>query len=157
MPAGRPLKFQSVEELEKAIQAYFDSVAAKTIILDDGKVIEEPLTITGLALALDTTRQTLMDYEGRDEFTYTIKKAKTVVENYAEKKLFGNNATGAIFALKNYGWKDKTEQDITSKGEQIKDATTHILGLLPTEALEKALEDAKGVTNSPVNSDDNNG
>jgi hypothetical protein len=50
---------------------------------------------------------------------------------------------------------DKTEQDVTSKGEQIKDATTHILGLLPTEALEKALEDAKGVTNNPVNSDDN--
>lgn len=30
--------------------------------------------ITGLALALDTTRDTLMDYEGKDEFSDTIKK-----------------------------------------------------------------------------------
>jgi hypothetical protein len=27
MTAGRPLKFKTVEELEKAIQAYFDEVA----------------------------------------------------------------------------------------------------------------------------------
>jgi hypothetical protein len=122
MPAGRPLKFKSVEELEKAIQAYFDDVASKAITLDDGRVIEEPLTITGLALALGTTRVTLMDYEGRDEFSYTIKKAKTVVENYAEKRIFGSNPTGAIFALKNYGWRDKTELDqryVDKEGEDL--------------------------------------
>ena len=77
----------------------------------NGVVHQAPLTITGLALALDTTRQTLMDYQERDEFTDTVKRAKTVVENYAEKRLFGNNATGAIFALKNFGWKDKFENE----------------------------------------------
>lgn len=145
MAGGRPLKFQSVEELEEKIQAYFDDVASKAVTLEDGKIIQEPLTITGLALALDTTRQGLINYEERDEFYDTIKRAKTVVENFAEKKLFGNNATGAIFALKNFGWKDKTEQDITSKGESInKDATSVLLSKLPQELLEQVLEETEG-------------
>jgi hypothetical protein len=97
-----------------------------------------------------------LNYAEKDEFIGTIKAAKLRIENAIEQRLFFQNATGSIFNLKNnYGWVDKTEQDVTSKGEQIRDATTHILGLLPTEALEKALEDAKGVTNNPVNSDDN--
>lgn len=97
MAGGRPLKFQSVEELQTAIDAYFAQC-----LVDD-----EPLTITGLALALDTTRKTLIEYEGREEFVNTIKKAKTRVENYAEKRLFSGNATGPIFALKNFDWTDK--------------------------------------------------
>jgi len=108
---GRPLKFETKEILDKAIQAYFDEVAKDFFKDSNGVVHQAPLTITGLALALDTTRQTLMDYQERDEFTDTVKRAKTVVENYAEKRLFGNNATGAIFALKNYGWKDKFENE----------------------------------------------
>jgi len=38
---------------------------------------------------------------------------KQRIENYAENRLFGNNPTGAIFALKNYGWKDKREVEQT--------------------------------------------
>jgi len=94
---ARPLKFQSVEELQTAIDAYFAQCL----------VDEEPLTVTGLALALDTTRQTLINYEDREEFLDAIKKAKTKVENYAEKRLFSGNATGPIFALKNFDWTDK--------------------------------------------------
>jgi hypothetical protein len=146
MTAGRPLKFKTVEELEKAIQAYFDEVAKDFQKDSNGIIHQAPLTITGLALALDTTRQTLMDYQERDEFTDTVKRAKTVIENYAEKRLFGNNATGAIFALKNFGWKDKTEQDITSKGEAIKDATTILLGKVPQKDLEDALREAESST-----------
>lgn len=97
MAGGRPLKFQSVEELQTAIDAYFAQC-----LID-----EEPLTVTGLALALDTTRQTLINYEDREEFLDAIKKAKTRVENYAEKRLFSGNATGPIFALKNFDWTDK--------------------------------------------------
>ena len=63
---------------------------------------ERPLTITGLALALDTSRDLLLDYENREEFSYTIKKAKLLCENYAEEFLFhGKNVVGAIFNLKN--------------------------------------------------------
>jgi DNA-binding XRE family transcriptional regulator len=105
MVAGRPPKFESVESLQKQIDAYFADCVAK----------DEPYTITGLALALDTTRQTLINYEEKDEYLDTIKKAKTMVEQYAEKRLFTGTPTGAIFALKNFGWKDKQETELTGK------------------------------------------
>lgn len=99
MPAGRPLKYSSVEEMEEKIQEYFK------------KTPMEELTITGLALALDTDRKTLINYENRDEFFNTIKKAKTRIENSYELSLRKNGRTGDIFALKNFGWQDKQEID----------------------------------------------
>lgn len=115
MPAGRPLKFQSVEELQEKIDAYF-------VKCNEDK---EPYTITGLALALDTWRSVLCDYEEKDEFSNTIKKAKTRVENYAEKKLYDGNPAGPIFALKNFNWSDKQQLEHTGKdGESIKQDVT---------------------------------
>ena len=100
---GRPLKFKTAAGLQKAIDAYFETAQKEKL----------PPTITGLALALDTTRQTLMDYEERDAFTDTIKKAKLRCENYAEIQLFkGRNVAGVIFNMKNnYGWKDKRQHE----------------------------------------------
>lgn len=106
MKVGRPFKFNSIEEMQTKVDDYFS--------------YEEVPTITGLALALDTTRDVLIDYENRnDEFSNTIKKAKLKCQNFAEKHLFsGKNATGAIFNLKNnYNWKDKTEIDQNIKAE----------------------------------------
>lgn len=111
MPGGRPLKFQSVEELEEKIEAYFADCLDKGYKDNSGVHHPEPLTITGLSLALGTTRKTLLDYEEKGEFSYTVKIAKTHVENYAEKRLFGTSPTGAIFALKNYGWRDASQQE----------------------------------------------
>lgn len=109
---ARPLKFESVEQLESMIESYF-------VDCDDKK---EPYTITGLALWLDTNRETLLNYEERPEFFDTIKRAKLRCENWVEKGLLKNqvNATAGIFNLKNnYGWKDKTETDITTDGDKI--------------------------------------
>ena len=102
-PLGRPLKFKTAAQLQKKVDEYFDACAEHKI----------PPTITGLALALDTTRQTFIDYEGRDAFTDTIKKAKLRCENYAEIQLFrGRNVAGVIFNMKNnYGWKDKRQHE----------------------------------------------
>lgn len=108
---GRPLKFATVEDLETRIQAYFDSIQDSTYIDSNGNPQRKPLTITGLALALDTSRKVLMEYQERDAYSNTVKRAKTVIENYAEERLFSSSPTGAIFALKNYGWKDKSEQE----------------------------------------------
>jgi len=101
--AGRPLKFKSAEELQKMIDAYFANCDKK----------KKPYTITGLALALDTTRETLLDYEERDEFSDTIKRAKLRCQAYAEEQLFTNrNTAGVIFNMvNNYGWKNKQDID----------------------------------------------
>ena len=98
---ARPNKFKSVEEMQKAIDNYFKECDAN----------ERPYTISGLAYALDTNRQTLLDYQEKDEFTDTIKKAKAKIEQFVEERLFvGNNTAGVIFNLKNnYNWKDKQE------------------------------------------------
>ena len=103
MPAGRPLKFETVEELQAKIDLYFETCP------------KDEWTITGLALALDTYRQTLCNYEEKDEFLDTIKKAKLRVENGYEIDLKKSGRTGTIFALKNFDWKDKTEQDLSVK------------------------------------------
>lgn len=113
--AGRPLKFKSAEELQEKIDAYFADMATPRYAGDN--VWFEPITITGLALALGTTRELLCNYEERDEFHDTIKQAKLRCENYAEKHLFnGKSPTGAIFALKNYGWRDN--QDVNLGGQK---------------------------------------
>lgn len=106
-PVGRPPKWESVEALTTLIEAYFNSTP------------KEEWTITGLALALDTTRQTLLDYEHKDDFTYTVKKAKLMVENSYEIDLKKSGRSGTIFALKNFDWKDTQNTDITTKGEKI--------------------------------------
>ena len=102
---GRPPKFTSVKELQKKIDKYFEECETSG----------EPLTITGLALALDTTRETLMDYENNDEFSYTIKRAKLKIENAYEKRNIMRGNGGDIFALKQFGWTDKQDIDIGNR------------------------------------------
>lgn len=76
------------------------------------KLEESPILITGLALALGLSgREALSEYGRREEFSATVKELKSVCENYAESRIYGNNPTGAIFALKNYGWTDKIQQE----------------------------------------------
>ena len=119
MTAGRPLSFKSVEELQSKIDRYFDN-CYKTIV--DDKTGEEtsinvrPLTITGLALDLDTDRKTLLNYEDKEEYFLTIKKAKLRIQNFAEEYLyFAKNPAGTIFNLKNnWGWVDKQEVSSTN-------------------------------------------
>lgn len=106
MAGGRPLKFKSVEELQEKIDAYFATTGH--YVDKDGNDKFEPVTITGLALALGTSRETLVNYEERPEFFDAIKEAKTKCENFAERMLYmGKSPTGAIFALKNFNWTDK--------------------------------------------------
>lgn len=98
---GRPPKYKKKEEIQELIDKYFC----------DCDKNDEPYTVTGLALALNISRQDLINYSNKEEFFDTIKKAKLKVENYLEKRLIKDNScTGIIFNLKNnYGWKDKQE------------------------------------------------
>jgi hypothetical protein len=73
---------------------------------------QQPYTITGLANFLETSRETLINYEKREEFFDTIKAAKGKIEQYWENQLLGAHATGPIFNLKNnYGWVDQSQLD----------------------------------------------
>ena len=120
MPGGRPPKWTDPEVLYQQGKDFID-LCVET---------KQPITITGLALALNTTRETLMDYQEKDEFSDTVKRLKLYCENYAENQVFvGKNPAGAIFSLKNYGWKDKHEVDHTSKGEKISTIGALISGI----------------------------
>ncbi len=102
-PGGRPLRFESPEELQTQVDIYFSTT--------------ERITLAGLALALDISRATLYNYEEKDEFLDIIKKARERVEaKYEERLLYENNPTGVIFALKNMNWQDKTQQDLAISG-----------------------------------------
>jgi len=106
---GRPPKFKSEKELLNKIIAYFDLCKPK---INNEGVNENPenLTETGLALFLGfESRQSIYDYKDKEDFSYIIKRALLVIENHYETRLIYSNPTGAIFALKNMDWKDKTE------------------------------------------------
>lgn len=116
MPGWRPLKFKTAEELEKKIALYFESCYE---VWEDGtKKKIKPYTITWLANFLDTNRQTLVNYENKDDkFFDTIKRAKGKVEEDIETWALTNglNPTASIFNLKNnFGWVDKQEVQSTN-------------------------------------------
>ena len=70
--------------------------------------------MSGLADALDMSRQSLLNYSENEEFFDTITRAKRKCEVYAEERLFDKDgANGAKFSLANNfeGWKEKQEVD----------------------------------------------
>ncbi len=119
--AGRPAHFETDDLLQSKVEEYFVYIKGeKEEIKKGNKTITmwvrypENATVTGLALYLGfESRQSFYDYEKNEEFSYTIKKARLKIEAAYEQELLSKNATGAIFALKNFGWKDKTETEIS--------------------------------------------
>lgn len=107
MASGRPPFFNSPQRLERKIAYYFKT--------------EKIPTISGLAYFLGfESKQSLYDYEKRTEFSYPIKRARLLLEDFHEKGLNGQYSSGHIFALKNMGWSDK--QEIThNAGEDIRE------------------------------------
>ncbi len=87
--------------------------------------VKRPYTVTGLALWLNTTRQTLLEYQGEVEgreksdpkYADAITHAKQRIENFASERLFDPDAPtkGVIFSLSNNGdgWAEKREQKVT--------------------------------------------
>jgi len=117
---GRPLAFKTVEELEQAIDLYFETDAYIEIGGEQQAKMYAP-TMSGLALSLGVDRKTITNYANKDDFFPTIKKARTRVEVALEQRLYGNNVTGVIFNLKNnFDWCDKQEikQETTHKIEE---------------------------------------
>ena len=110
----RKLVFDNPEELQEKITRYFETIAAA----------EKPPTLSGLALFLNTTRQTLLNYINAASTEGTSKKAqcgellvmaKAQIECYLEERMITDYSRGLEFVLKNgyHGWGDK----ITVSGE----------------------------------------
>lgn len=109
---GRKPIYDNVEDLRDKIIEYFESYLVKE---DEylNPVLGHKPTITGLALYLGfSSRQSFYDYVKKQEFSYILKKASLYIEMNYEMLLESKSSTGAIFALKNMGWKDK--QELTS-------------------------------------------
>lgn len=128
---GAPPKYKTVKDMQVMIDKYFKECEGKILTDDNGEPYldkygepiiygKKPLTITGLALALGfNSRQTLLNYQGKEEFMDTIARAKAIVERYAEERLYDKDgANGAKFSLANNfdGWREKQqiEADVNS-------------------------------------------
>lgn len=118
METGRPKLYNSKEEMQEIIDAYFS-------LCDQ---LERPYTMSGLANALNMSRQSLINYSKDEEFFDTIKKARAEVEQQLEENaLMGKaNSTFTIFNLKNnYGWRDSVEinnqNELTKLDELLKE------------------------------------
>ena len=129
---GRPRKYDNPDDFLKDIEFYLNNTP------------RDELSVTGLALVIGS-KQLLSDYEKREEFKDIITEAKLIVENSYELSLRKHGRTGDIFALKNFGWSDKTEQDVNQRyvNKEGEDLTTEDLKILAD--YEKRI---KGVTKS---------
>lgn len=98
---GRPLKFETPEELQRQVDDYFITAEEKG----------EHFSVLGMALHLNTTRETLADYEKKDGYSDIIKMAKArVAHAYEQHALNTKNPAGAIFLLKaNFKYSDRLE------------------------------------------------
>lgn len=97
---GKPLL--TAEEMEAKITEYFEYCQANEI----------KTTVTGLALFLGYSHKESLYNVKHPDLLPLVQRARTVIECMYEQNLHSHNPTGSIFALKNMGWKDKTEQEI---------------------------------------------
>jgi len=102
---GRPLKYSSPEQLQQAIDEFFE--------------LEKFPTVSGLQDYLDIGSSSMGDYKKREEFSDIIKKGiRKVAVGYEKKLVYGNgrNTAGIIFALKvGMGWRDHAEEKETEQ------------------------------------------
>ena len=131
---GRPPKYKTAAELQKKIDEFFKET----------KDEKPTITITGLCYHLGfSSRQSFYDMEDKEEFAYTIKKARLRIEMFYEGMLLSRVTAGAIFALKNLGWSDRQELDHTSKGERLSPINVTVDSSETAETLKKLRDGSK--------------
>ena len=119
-PAGA-LKIKTREELIDRILDYFNRISTTIVDEETGVPIMSkwltPPSFSGLALAIGISPQTLRNYQQRDEYSDVVLQARAIIESYYEESLNSRNrATGAIFALKQLGWSDNIDLNLTTSG-----------------------------------------
>ena len=114
MTMGRPFLWEKPEDIENIIHKYFEETP------------DDEITLTGLCLALNTNKQTIANYQEKPEFKHLLEMSKLRIENAYEKSLRKNGRSGDIFALKNFGWTDR--QEVEMSGNINKPITVEIIG-----------------------------
>jgi len=90
--AGHPPLYKTPELLQEAIDKYFnEGVTIRKVIVGSGgnkQLAEIPVpTITGLCYYLGfESRQSFYDYEEREGFSYTVKRARLFIEKEYEEQ-----------------------------------------------------------------------
>jgi len=114
---GRPPKFEDPSELQALIWEYFNGGCQTKTVISGGAEFQVPVpTISGLAIFCGfSDRHSFYEYEKKPDFTHTVKLARAMIETHYEQLIQGANPAGAIFALKNFGWSDKTEVEQTMR------------------------------------------
>ncbi len=113
----------AIKLAEKA-DAYFSYIEGEyhleTVAGKEKKVTDreaEPATLAGLALFLGfNSRMDFEDYEQSGEFGHVLKRSRLRVEALYERKLHQQSPSGAIFALKTFGWKEKADDKTVNTG-----------------------------------------
>ncbi len=128
---GQPRKWESPEQLAGQIDGYFkdlvDEEWQEVLVPCDGNDVQvmkwvpvldrhgkvklkykEKPSITGLAVYLDTNRETLMRYTKDSRYYDTIRRAKSLIEKYYENEM-EEAPQVKIFKLKNFNWTDTQE------------------------------------------------
>lgn len=127
---ARNPKYDSVEQLEEKIEAYFESCKGELLRDKDGSIVfnqkdgmpvwvgRRTPTIPGLALALGfSSKQSLYNYKAKKEFLDSISRAQTRVEQYTAEKLFDRESQrGAQFVLE-YGFRYRRDTESEKKDE----------------------------------------
>jgi hypothetical protein len=103
-PIGRPRKISSPEEMDRLVDEY--------VAMCRNPENPQPILLTGMILHLGlSSRDSFDEYKKYDGFSNSVKRAKMIVEmEYEGRLVTGSSAPAAsIFALKNFGWKDRHE------------------------------------------------
>lgn len=117
---GRPTKFNTVEDLAKAIDKYFKSCYGKD---GDGNLVNiRPITLEGLSYDIGCDRHTIWNYKKRVDdngkpFWPLIKAATDRCQTYlAEHAMMAKNPAGAIWlGCNNYDYVQKTETHVVNE------------------------------------------
>lgn len=131
----RKKKYRTAAALEKAVNAYFDSVShteyvtcgddknPRRVRSDSGTYIHKreflvPPSISALCLHIGISRQTWSEYSDpkkNPEFAEVCEMAKLVIEVYLEEQLLSRRkgVQGIMFNLKNnFGWSERTDSSV---------------------------------------------
>jgi len=111
---GRPFFYDETKEgaelFEKNIIEYFDDITNdEEAYKITGQMFKIKPTITGMMLSIGlSSKQTYYNYLKRKDFKEAAERARLAIESSYEAMLYEKGSAGAIFALKNFGWEDKS-------------------------------------------------